>query len=206
MRRTKVETLAKDLQRILHTADPYSQYAVEVFEIGRDKCCVIGNLSYDYFLASFRCKTWDVMYNWLLLKTSQAEELVDLSETVKEEMDFADAVAEMASDNPGYTNAYEMEKANNLADTISEDATQLTLDEYIQNRKSADESMAQSTSKENREITLDKLGEETSSAIESAIELYETVVGTVKAYELIKPIYEKLFSKLGTEYEEEAMV
>lgn len=192
MRRTKVETLAKDLERILHTADPYSQYAVEVFEISRDKCCVIGNLSYDYFLASFRCKTWDVMYNWLLLKTSQAEELVDLSETVKEELDFADAVKE---------------KANNLADTISEDVTQLTLDEYIQNRKkSADESMAQSTSKENREITLEKLDEETSSAIESAIELYETVAGTVKAYELIKPIYEKLFSKLGTEYEEEAMV
>jgi hypothetical protein len=191
MRRTKVETLAKDLQRILHTADPYSDYAVEVFEISRDKCCVIGNLSYDYFLASFRCKTWDVMYNWLLLKTSQAEELVDLSETVKEELDFADTVKE---------------KANNLADTISEDATQLTLDEYIQNRKSADESMAQSTSKENREITLEKLDEETSSAIESAIELYETVAGTVKAYELIKPIYEKLFSKLGTEYEEEAMV
>lgn len=191
MRRTKVETLAKDLQRILHTADPYSDYAVEVFEISRDKCCVIGNLSYDYFLASFRCKTWDVMYNWLLLKTSQAEELVDLSETVKEELDFADTVKK---------------KANNLADTISEDATQLTLDEYIQNRKSADESMAQSTSKENREITLEKLDEETSSAIESAIELYETVAGTVKAYELIKPIYEKLFSKLGTEYEEEAMV
>lgn len=192
MRRTKVETLAKDLERILHTADPYSQYAVEVFEISRDKCCVIGNLSYDYFLASFRCKTWDVMYNWLLLKTSQAEELVDLSETVKEELDFADTVKE---------------KASNLADTISEDVTQLTLDEYIQNRKkSADESMAQSTSKENREITLEKLDEETSSAIESAIELYETVAGTVKAYELIKPIYEKLFSKLGTEYEEEAMV
>lgn len=185
MRRTKVEALAKDLERLLHAGDPYSQYAVEVFEIGKDKCCIIGNLSCDHFLASFRSKTWDVMYNWLLLKTSQAEELVDLSETAKEELDFSDAVVEMES---------------------NEDATQITLYEYIQNRKPGDESMTQSTSEENREITLEKLDEETSSAVASAIELYETVAGTVKAYELIKPIYEQLFSKLGTDKEEEAMV
>lgn len=80
MRRTKVEALAKDLERTLHAGDPTSQYAVEVFEHGREKCCLIGNMSYDKFLGSFRCKTWDVMYNWILLKLSEAEELLDIDE------------------------------------------------------------------------------------------------------------------------------
>lgn len=152
MRRTKVEMLAKDVERTLKASFKDDRaVAVEPFEHGRNKYCIITDLSYNTVIDSFEAKTWEIMYNWLLLKLSQFETELDCCQS-----------------------------NNNV------ECEQMTLDEFREAFEKIERSACIQQYKR---------------AIIEATNSYESLAGTASAYEVIKPIYEDLLCKLGTDNE-----